>query len=180
MNNRALIRALVGVVGIFAIVEGLVQLQSLSMMLGLAGPISKFNFNWPWGIAASALVPLLLFLVGGVLLFSPPKRLFQMWPEGDAQADQRLSPLAICRVAAMFSGVLVLVWCLPKIIRMVVGFTYCGGRYEEVLATTWPTLVGFILQLAIGVYLLLGAPHLVRWQVRKIEDLRQSRQLPEA
>jgi len=187
MTRQAFIQALIGVVGVFAIVRGLEQLHNLAMVSGMAllwAERSGSQFRWVWPAITSALVPAALIAVGVKLLVSPPQRLLGTPVETEpATTDSGLSPWAVCHITAAFAGVLILCWALPRISRLAyvglmrisAGFTIDG----QMIGSGSPGLEWYqtgvtVLQLALGVYLLLGAPRFVRWQVRKIEGLHST------
>ena len=181
MTRNAFIRALVGIVGIFAIVQALEQLQYLTVVLGMEATTNFDHFSWHWGILAAVIVPVLLAGLGVMLLIAPPRFLFKH-SAGESEAKEHTLPVrAMFQLAAVFSGVLVLSWALPKLVQLAINFSLVKDSVflEDFIKHNWPTWVGYVLQVVLGVYLLVGAPHLVRWQIRKIEDLRTARALPE-
>lgn len=72
------------------------------------------------------------------------------------------------RLTMIFTGLLSLYWVIPRIIS---GFACYYLYYREPGAArgdlTWHWVVGWIIQLPLAIYLLCGAPHFVRWQVKK-------------
>ena len=190
MTRQAFIRALIGVVGVFAIVRGLEQLHNLAMVSGMAllwAGRSGSQFHWVWPAITSALVPAALIAVGVKLLVSPPQRLLGTPAETEPATDSGLSPWAVCHITAAFAGVLILCWALPRIsqlayvglMRISANFTIDGQMFgPSSPRLEWYQMAVTVLELALGVYLLLGAPRFVRWQVRKIEALHSTQRWP--
>ena len=81
---------------------------------------------------------------------------------------------AAFRIIAVFSGILYMYWLIPTIISTI--------QSHILIKDTGPALVHrppldgskvatWIVLLVLGVYLLCGAPHFVRWHVRKTLEL---------
>ena len=177
MRHTSVVVALVGVVGLFAIVQGLARMESFSMALGMMATgqeISKDAMHWAWFPVCSPFVPVSLIALGCILIFVPPRRFHQPQAGQAVQDGLGLSTHEICLIAATFAGVIILGWAMPKLFHTVINFTLSEDslRREYLIRRTWPTVVGFVLQAALGFYLFLGAPHLVRWQVERTESMR--------
>lgn len=74
------------------------------------------------------------------------------------------------RLVSVFAGILFLYWVVPSIISTVSGYLTAAAGNNVVKASvyfSWDRVLGWIVLLAMGIYLLCGAPHFVRWQVKK-------------
>jgi len=86
------------------------------------------------------------------------------------------------RLTAVLAGIFYLYWLVPTIIKAFQEFLIARQHdfespYNEL---SFGKVLGWVALGAIGVYLLCGAPHFVRWQVRKtieqckrIEEIRE-------
>ena len=75
------------------------------------------------------------------------------------------------RLAAFVCGIIILFWTLPAMINFVVHI-FVQAQYGELVREQHKSLyrnntIVTILRLAISIYLICGAPHIVRWQVKK-------------
>lgn len=167
MNRTAFLRALLGVVGVFAIIFGLNHLEPVVMLLSSMAFHAGQQFRWEWALVFALIIPLVLILVGLLLLVRPPRRLLT---QADSAGTGELEPLtaaAILRAASVFTGVLVLVLTLPALID-IAGMLLGPASYRTVYRETWPKWSRACIGTVLGVYLLCGAPHLVQWQLRQL------------
>lgn len=78
------------------------------------------------------------------------------------------SPVAFAfRLVAVFAGLLYLYWALPGIIQTV--HSHWIGEHQADISPRWlwEYEVSHIILLVLSIYFLCGAPHFVRWQVKK-------------
>lgn len=169
MNKAAFIRALIGVVGVLAIVLSVVHLESVVFILrfGTAAPVALWELCL--SVLVALVVPVALLALGLVLIFMPPHRLTELPPEQTQTQGSALTPVAICRIVSVFCGVLVLAWALPKLSGTALTWIAFKEYRTGYFSRNWPFVLSNALQVALGVYLFLGAPHVVRWQVRRIQ-----------
>ncbi len=87
---------------------------------------------------------------------------------------------AALRLSCIFAGLYCLVSALYRLIIAleVFGNRALGYRESGFASLSWANLIQPIIILALGVYLLFGAPHFVRWQVKK--TLEQCRKLEDS
>jgi len=72
------------------------------------------------------------------------------------------------RLTMIFTGLLCLYWVIPRIISGFARYYFYYRKYEASRGNlTLYDVVGWIIQLGLGIYLVCGAPHFVRWQVKK-------------
>jgi len=65
------------------------------------------------------------------------------------------------QIAFSAVGVFIVAAALPRISEIVVSLSVQGPMRQEVVLRTWGTIVAFVLQLAIGIYLFFGSKGLV-------------------
>ena len=87
-------------------------------------------------------------------------------PEEPVRKDVDWLPFAF-RLTAVFAGMLYLYWVIPRMISSIRWYIVSTRPGMMSTRSPWSEIVGWIAQLALGVYLVFGAPHFVRWQVRK-------------
>ena len=165
--------------GIYMLVEvGRPLLLSLPYAL-FDTSISPFGFayllSFIFAIAYAVLIIYVLFykanLLTGKIVGAEAEALNQIW----------WLPFAF-RLTAVFSGILYLYWVIPSIVSMVYVHLW-AARQGAIPAAwlTWSHVVSYIILLALGIYLLCGAPHFVRWQVRKtLEQCKEPAELEKA
>ncbi len=89
----------------------------------------------------------------------------------------RFSPESVYRLISVVLGLLFLYWTLPSFFSFITSlFTRFSSEHASFLARTttewlWPRFISFAIRLSITIYLLCGAPHFVRWQVKKTLEL---------
>ena len=88
--------------------------------------------------------------------------------EEPARANVWWLPAAF-RLACVFSGIFYVYRVIPTIISTVRArlIMQSGIPREDLHRITGSQILAWIILLALGLYLLYGAPHFVRWQVRK-------------
>lgn len=81
------------------------------------------------------------------------------------QAEVWWLPFAF-RLAVVCAGILLLSWNISAVSKVVSRYVR-AREYTGSNLLPWHTLVGCLAQLVLAIYLICGAPHFVRWQVRK-------------
>jgi hypothetical protein len=75
------------------------------------------------------------------------------------------------RIAAFVCGVLIFFWTIPAMISLIYltsSSVHMGElAQEKIQASVHTNIWSTILRLALSAYLICGAPHLVRWEVKK-------------
>jgi len=87
------------------------------------------------------------------------------------------------RLTAVFAGILYLYWVVPTMISTIHSYIMAVHYDFEDISSylSWNRILSWVILLAIGVYLLCGAPHFVRWQVKKtLEQCKKSDELQES
>lgn len=161
----------------------LVQLfDSLHVLL-----ISSMGPQFPWGSTPGLLVflifPLIACSIVHYLLFRPEKLVRKMVGPTDNITDST-DPIWIAagfRLVLVFCGILItsrnieflvdsVVFLVygPKLIVEMIVYKYIDKTFDMPLYA-WLTIVAKLLKGALGIYLLLGAPQYVRWQMDKFD-----------
>lgn len=85
----------------------------------------------------------------------------------DIENAKSLSPGGVYRLAMVIMGTMYLYWSISTFASIAGRYFSEWGRYEGEFM--WPIgeLLGRVLMFFIGIYLLTGAPHFVKWQVKK-------------
>lgn len=77
------------------------------------------------------------------------------------------------RLAMVCAGIIVLSWSISAIASTIARYAQIMSRSSSRASIPWQRfipwqkLVGWIIQLLLAIYLICGAPHFVRWQVKK-------------
>jgi len=82
------------------------------------------------------------------------------------QAEVWWLPFAF-RLASVCAGILLLSWSISALTSIIATYVQMADPRFVNRSMPWQRLVGWIIQLPLAIYLLCGAPHFVRWQVRK-------------
>ena len=182
MKTNALLRGLVGVVGLLAIVLGLAKLDVAAFAVtsvwltaqGAGGERSASQL-------ATTLIPcaasVLLLGVGLWLVFRPPRRLVALGAaNAETAGSDRAWAAAVMGGLAMLGGVVVLALTIPDVVEVLIqAVRYLRGSvirtpgYGEHPEFLIPVVSG-VLRFVLGLYLLLGAPHVVRFHLRRLGD----------
>jgi hypothetical protein len=94
------------------------------------------------------------------------------WSAKIAGADERDGaeiwwlPFAF-RLAAVCAGILYLSWAISALASIIASYIQVMPPGFVFRPLPWHNVVGWVIQLGLGIYLLCGAPHFVRWQVKK-------------
>lgn len=169
---KALARSLMIVVGVFAIIAGVKQLfhsvYLTVIVAGTEGSMSILLASWiPAGI---------LIFLGSRLIYRPPNRILALIREEADESQARMIPTrVVLHTVSIFLGVILLFWAAPCLTRMIAHMLSVDTSLElaKVLNPLWRSIADFVVYAAGGIYFLLGAPHFVRWQLRKLEGLKQ-------
>lgn len=80
-------------------------------------------------------------------------------------------------IIAVGLGILFIWWTIPYIFQLIyyikLALSSSNGQYRQMYSghLALPTFISVIARLIIAVYLLCGAPHFIRWQVKKTLEL---------
>ncbi len=183
MNKmHALARIILSAIGIYFTIRLLSQLPYAIFM---------FYSNPSWETAASSLLSLLVTagLIALLLYFffykneSLAKKIVgsEQLPEPDSQIQWLPVALRLICIAGGIYFLSTVLWQTTYIINQLAAFkSYTDTNYKVIYTYApfnYQSLLPWIIMLICGVYLLCGAPHFVRWQVKK--TLRLCKQQPE-
>ncbi len=89
------------------------------------------------------------------------------------QAEIWWLPFAF-RLAAVCAGIIILSWSISTITSTIARYAQIMSLSSSIMSLSssrasipWLMLVAWIIQLALAIYLICGAPHFVRWHVKK-------------
>jgi len=71
------------------------------------------------------------------------------------------------RLAVVCAGIFLLTGSVNVISSTIANYVQMASRSPSRASIPWQRVVGWLVQLALAIYLICGAPHFVRWQVRK-------------
>ena len=182
---KALARSLIIAVGVFAIIKAIEMMDRFVMILGV-GSLAQSQQPILRILVSSLVIPVILFAVGLLLIFRPPSWLLNLIPEHTGEAGVQVAPATIVfHAISIVFGLLLLFLALPRLINIVGGLWVLPrvARDPNIEQFTRMILLNsaiFAVQAAAGIYFLLGAPHFVRWQLKKLRVLEQAPQTPDS
>ena len=172
MKLNALMRGLVGVVGLSAIVLGIHTATRIVSALTMW----PSQFLHPVSYVAMSVTPLFLLALGLWPILRPPRRLVRLGaPSGETAGPDRAWAAVILRGLAMLVGVVILAIGASDVAKVAVQAVLFIRRSVVNIPSLsytpfWGSLIAGLLRFGLGLYLLLGAPHLVRLQLRRLEE----------
>lgn len=175
MNNaKTFTRILLAAIGIFFLVQTIPQLLS---------PISILFVSFSWQSFAAILLSIsicgaLVLLIWYFFFHSGEwfaEKIVAASTSSEFTGQLHWFPVAM-RLACTFAGLYCLskaVFYLMTLIRLVQWYIERGITIN-IVESPFSEVIPLLLLLVIGIYLLCGAPHFVRWQVKKtIEQCRK-------
>lgn len=174
---KALTRSLLAVIGVVAIVAAVRLMYDFIMILafliiGIAQGEKHLLEEIPATMVASFIIPMALIAVGLVLILRPPRCLWDLAVEDNGQGQIQIIPAkTVFATVSTFLGVVLLFWTTPYVVNLVHNIViklHDPFGDQRIFPSPWPQAITLAVQLAAGIYFLLGAPHFVRWQLRKV------------
>ena len=156
-------------VGAYAIVISLQSLTPIVTMLKLLWeeqpPLGYTDRMW--AAFASLIVPAAVFAFGAVLIVHPPERLLPREDNGATPAKGTVQTIVFSGVFLI--GLLVLANTAPQIVSLAMTYALADtvGR-SDLLRIRGMHLWSLAVRMPLAIYLLAGAPNLVRWHVRQL------------
>ncbi len=172
--DSSLVRVGCVVLGGFAILKAFELLNPAVNMLSM---LPRGGTNWYellWAVVGTAIVPALLAATGLRLIRHADDLAARISECHDVPVPQW--EYAAYRLAATFCGILVLGWSAPRLGNLVHNWYLTSSSsvegYPPDIASSMVRqipmqIIWTAVQFTMGLYLLLGAPHLVRWQLRR-------------
>jgi len=161
------------VLGLFAIVRAVEVLHPVINVLSMLPREGFDRTELFWALLGTIPAPSVL-LAGGYCLIRYSCYLSTRIAHS---ADQQLPSweYAAYRLAFTFAGILVISWALPRLGQVALNLTSRDNPMsEEMRRSAWNSLLWLVVQSAIGAYLVIGAPHIIKWQTRRSgEAIRQ-------
>ncbi|MHC4155705.1 MAG: hypothetical protein ACYST6_12390 [Planctomycetota bacterium] len=176
MTNRENIdtwaRAAVVLIGVVAIVRGVEMLDPVVHILSLFAKEPEQIPELFWALVATVVAPGVLFYCGYLLI-----RYCQTISARLCNTAGKPGPYweyAAYRLGFMLCGILVISWALPRLGQVCHNLAIRGdlvGEHREYLRqSAWVMLLWAFIQCAIGVYLIIGSPHIIKWQMKRGES----------
>ncbi len=158
---------------------------SIRLLSSLPIAVSYFYSKPSWETAGALLFSLLLVagLIGLLLYFlvyqhdKLTKKIIgsEQLPEPDSQVQWLPAALRLICIAGGIYFINTVIWQTTYVISQLAAFkshTYANYKvFHTYTPFSFGNILPWIITLAIGIYLVCGAPHFVRWQVKK--TLRQ-------
>ncbi len=127
-------------------------------------------------LLSSAIAPLITLGICWYLIVNSDSIAQRLFPD-DVPTSTQIER-AIYRVVFTCVGILILVSTFPSFIHAI-GNTFINNRefnmwpddlYNQFTFHNLPYVVAFIVQFSLAIYLIVGAPHFIRWQVSRAGD----------
>ena len=174
MKMRTLARVLLAVLGVYLLSQIVLNLGMYIPFL-FSDLVDNFSLFGKFLLAlySAFYIAFITFLIFQ-LLFRGEKWAVKIVPVEEIETNQEkifTLPIAF-RFGFVLCGVLIIYWVLGSIPRVIFSFFGLYRRQTGVPLSfhEWSTLLSVIFRLALGVYLIFGAPHFVRWQVRQVQE----------
>lgn len=175
MNDlRKLTRIILVGLAIYILINaGMILVQVLPLLL--LGNYSILSTHIFWTIVSSLLPIVFAGLVIYLLWYKADFFVEKIVGREETPKGQVLCLPFTFRLISVFTGILLLSRVVPSIMSSVRYLTakqssFGAPRYYQ----SWVGITGSIILLALSIYLLCGAPHFVRWQVKKtLEQCKQ-------
>ena len=171
MKAKSLAVVLFAAIGVFAIVMATERLYLLSMFSNI-----YFGQGIDWWesvrtLCFALIVPVILLVLGLILLLRPPLGfLSKLEDDGDTSQSSNMSIIVILRCGVILIGIFTLSWMAPKLGN--IAWMLATQKWEYVKSfgiSVWPQWLSVFVHTILGIYLLCGAPHLVRWMQKRIQ-----------
>ena len=174
---KALARLLMAVMGVFAIIKVFELLNQLVVVFLSMAAFSETGETESWLYAAppsSLIIPGVLFVVGVLLIFRPPKCLLNIIPEDSDKSEDPIVPAEmILRIVSTFIGVVFLFFAAPRLAwivqNIIMSLSQSSSSSPGFFELRLLSIISSAVQMAAGIYFLLGAPHFVRWQLKRLD-----------
>jgi hypothetical protein len=166
--------------GVFAILQGVILLQkgiaAISSISALSESFSMHILQWILLLLANAAGPIALLAMGYLLIRHAPHLAVRL-QRTSMYATPYWEPLVYKLVLAI-SGIVALTWGLSHFGEAVMNYIILSqakySRSDSMIYyqtqqrfMVWGNFIRGVIQILIGGYLLLGAPRLVKWQIRR-------------
>ena len=157
-----------------------IVLTAFAMLPSFGEYVTHAAMNYQRGILApliaSALAPAITLGICWYLITGSDSIAQRLFP--DESPDSTQTERAIYRVVFTSMGILMLVSTFPSFIHAI-GNTFVENAesnlwpddfYNQFTFYNLPYIVAFIVQFALAIYLIIGAPRLIRWQTSRNSD----------
>lgn len=158
MTKREIFAVASKILGIYLLVRALESTATIGYFIAALRKADDVSFYLFGGV-----IPFLLYLAVGFCLikWAEPIAAKLSGKEEASVAEGALEKDALQAIAFSAVGVFIIAAALPRITQIIVNLSVQGPMRPEVVLRTWGTIVGFVLQLGIGIYLFFGSKGLV-------------------
>ena len=174
MKMRTLAKVLLAVLGVYLLSQIIVNL-GMYVPLFFSDLVDNFSLFGRFVLALYSVIYIafVVFLVFQ-LLFRGQKWAEKIVPteEIETNQEQTFSLSVVFRLGLVLLGIYFIYSVLGSIPRVIHSFfgTYLRQSGMPLSFHEWSNLLSVAFRLALGVYLVFGAPHFVRWQVKKVQE----------
>jgi hypothetical protein len=153
--------------GVIAVVCGITLLNPIRHILSMLTNEAPFDYTELfWNFVGSIPAPTVLF-IGGLCLIRYSNYLSVRLSRN---ADDKIPywEFAAYRLAFTFAGILIISWALPRLGQVAVDFAVRNIPLVGPQAgSSLNSLFWLSFQCAFGAYLIIGAPHNIKWQTHR-------------
>ena len=159
MTKRDILAVANKILGIYLLVRALESLQTMGMAVSTLKQLSPTEgIQGSWFLIGS-IVPFLLFIGASFCLirWSNPIAAKLCVRDKTNNVKGGIEKDLLQEIAFSTVGVFVIANALPRITRIIVHLSYQGQWKERIVSSTWGSIVGIVVELAIGIYLIFGS-----------------------
>lgn len=163
MRKRDILIIANKILGIYLLVRALEMLQTIGMAVSTLPQLSSDEGMQGIWFLIGSIVPFLLLIAAGLCLIKCADSFATKLCVGEKINDMEgnIERDVLQEIAFSTLGVFVIVNAIPRITQIIVNLSIQGQWRERVLLGTWGAIIGFVIQLAIGIFLIFGSKGLV-------------------
>lgn len=152
-------------IGIYAIVEAIIQLTPTMSILANMQPYGILHRETGWALLGYFGAPTVLVILGMFLIWNSHK--ITAYNFDDYETKTTWEPI-VYKLTSTFCGILIFAFSLPQLGGFASSLAYWLYINKGVDGLTCLINAAWILiQIGFGFYLFYGAPHIVRWQIKR-------------
>jgi hypothetical protein len=163
---RVIARIVLIGVGLYVLLQTLINVLSGILTILIVGSAVKEKSM----MITAFVINIVLALLAAFFLARYATRFSAKIIESEPVDDTQISSLAVTfRLVCIVAGLLYLYWTIFGSISTIVWYISAKLSHAMVstLAQLWSEVIKCVIQIGLGIYLVLGAPRFVRWQVKK-------------
>ena len=175
-DTNSWVRIAFVLLGIFAIIMGV--WTSIPVVRSLAYiPLEGWNAELAWILVVTLLAPAVMCVCAYILIRYCHH--FASRLNAYAACSVPYWERAVYRLLSTFFGILLIALALPELGQVVLNLM-SAERFEgqmDLRTSAIALIVRISIQTLFGLYLLLGAPHLIKWQLRRVARAEAQEQM---